>query len=87
MGTLHNQEPRNYKFVERRNATDLIDEILDVAEATNVSFDQALRVYELLEQKRKTDCFVDNGDIWDEQISGIGQILEKIATALEKEDN
>ena len=85
MGTLHDQKPRNYKTVISQDAKDLIDEILDVAEATNVSFDEALRVYELLEQKRKTDCFVDNGDIWDEQISGIGQILERIATALDRE--
>lgn len=85
MGTLHDQKPRNYKTVISQDAKDLIDEILDVAEATNVSFNEALRVYELLEQKRKTDCFVDNGDIWDEQISGIGQILERIATALDRE--
>ena len=83
MGTLHDQKPRDHNSFDSKKAIELIDEILDVADATNISFNEALRVYELLEQKRKTDCYVDNGDAWDEQISGIGTILERIASALE----
>jgi hypothetical protein len=41
-----------------------------------------LRVYELLETRRRNDLTKDNGDIHDEQMAGIGDELTKISDAI-----
>jgi len=78
MGTLFNQEPRSYCKPLEGEAYDLIDEIERVGSETAKSFDQVLDVYKILEQRRKNDLAVQNGDIWDEQMHGFGELLQSL---------
>ena len=89
MGTLHSQPERDFKRVTQFDIEEKILRIQAVSKVTGISFDQALRVWELQEQIRRNDLFVANGDIWDEQIGGIGDAIERIGSALEvsKEDS
>ena len=75
MGTLQDQQPRNYYRVTGPEINLLISEILTTAENFDITFDQALNIYNLAEKRRRNDLFVANGDIWDEQIGGIGDIF------------
>jgi hypothetical protein len=84
MGTLFNQPPRDYRGYDRKNALNLIEEIREVADQAGIEFSEALRIYELLEKSRSTDVYVDNGNIFDEQMAGIGELLKEISESIEK---
>ena len=84
MGTLHNQPERKPLRITEDDMYDEIHDIKKISEVTGLSFEQVLSVYKLLELRRKNDLYLHNGDAFDEQISGIGSILEKIATQLDR---
>lgn len=84
MGTLHSQPERKPLRITKDNIYDEIRDIKKISAVTDLSFDQVLSVYELLEIRRKNDLYLHNGDAFDEQISGIGSILEKLATQLDR---
>ena len=77
MGTLLEQKPRNYRHLDERDAILKIDEIKEISKVKKVTFDQALKVYELLENQRATNLYVANGDIKDEQLAGFGELIIK----------
>ncbi len=87
MGTLTDQPPRKYRFPESEEVGIMVRQVKELSKKENISFDQALRIFELLEQERSNTLSVDNGDIWDEQIGGIGKILEKIAESCKEITN
>lgn len=82
MGTLYEQPERDYRHVALHEVISDIKTIKTVAKEGGITFDQALRVFELMETKRRNDLFVDNGDIWDEQIAGIGMCIDKLTDAI-----
>lgn len=77
MGTLFSQPPRDYKSVTEYKLLGIAEACEMLVKRKGVSFDQALQIYEIAEIARRNDLFATNGDIWDEQIAGIGQILER----------
>lgn len=91
MGTLFEQKPRSSFSVDEKEVKNHISSIKRIATSNNLTFDQVLRVYENLEHKRQNDVFVNNGDIHDEQMSGIGELLnttnEKLGCLFETIEN
>ena len=84
MERLHRQPETKPLRITKDNIYDEIRDIKKISEVTGLSFEQVLSVYKLLELRRKNDLYLHNGDAFDEQISGIGSILEKIATQLDR---
>jgi len=41
-----------------------------------------IKIVEVLEYRRRTDVMIENGNIFDEQIAGIGELLKSIADSL-----
>ena len=82
MGTLKDQPVRKSYYVTRENVEQLIEEVLDISNHTGHPFESVLRVYELLETRRRNDLTKANGDIHDEQMAGIGDELTKISDAI-----
>ena len=92
MGTLQNQPPRPYMSVNvsamsstSGGVTFMAEELLQmkrVAEQAGCTLDQVLQLRQIREDERRNDLYVANGDIWDEQIAGIGEILSGIVDAL-----
>lgn len=82
MGTLHDQQPRDFKHVTKSGALDLISEINEVAKETKLSFDQVFKIYELKEKQRTNSLYVANGDIKDEQLSGFGELISELNSHL-----
>ncbi len=82
MGTLKDQSVRKSYYVTRESVEQLIEEVLDISNETGHPFESILRVYELLETRRRNDLTKDNGDVHDEQMAGIGDELTKISDAI-----
>ena len=78
MGTLFDQPVRNHRRVELKELETQIQCLQVIANKCGVTFDQALATYKLLEYQRKTEVTIDNNDIWDEQIGGIGELLKEL---------
>ena len=84
MGTLHNQPGRNYKRISDEDISQFIEDVQNFVAGSDLSADQVLKCYEIKELQRRNDLFAANGDIWDEQISGIGECLDRISNAIEE---
>jgi hypothetical protein len=82
MGTLFEQPVRDRQHVTARDVLDHIDTMKNVAREADISLDQAIEVWRVMEQARANNLAVSNGDIHDEQMAGIGIGLEDMATAL-----
>ena len=82
MGTLFEQPVRDQQHVTARDVLDHIDTMKNVAREADISLDQAIEVWRVMEQARANNLAVSNGDIHDEQMAGIGIGLEDMATAL-----
>ena len=83
MGTLFDQDPRDYRRID----TDYIDAFLGMAvkmsKKHNVTVAEVIAAANVLELRRKNDLAVDNGNIFDEQMAGIGRILTDIDSSIE----
>lgn len=82
MGTLINQPPRDYKTIDQHDVINEIKSIEEIADVTGFSVDQVIKVRSILEMKRRNSLYVANGDIFDEQIGGIGQLIEEFRRIL-----
>jgi type IV secretory pathway TrbF-like protein len=78
MATLTDQPPRKLKESTQEDLEDFIRIVKDISSRTNLSENQVLKAYEILELKRRNDLYVANGDIKDEQLAGFGKIAEEI---------
>lgn len=83
MGTLFDQDPRDYRRID----TDYIDSFLGMAvemsKKHKVTVTDVIAAANVLELRRKNDLDVDNGNIFDEQMAGIGHILNDIDASIE----
>lgn len=82
MGTLFNQSPRNYDRCESsKKIVSEIEMIQNISSKTGLTVDQVINTCTMLEMRRKNNLYVMNGDAFDEQISGIGKLMEDFIQA------
>ena len=93
MGTLFDQPVRDHHEIKESVILDNIDMIKRIKEKTNLSIDQIIHLLDIMSRERSNDLYKANGDIFDEQMSGIGHLLQEIegnigdiAKALSNED-
>lgn len=77
------QPPRKYNQIDGYDISELTEKIKIHSKENNFSIDQSLKVFEILELKRKNDLSVNNGDIMDENFYGFAEILENLVLAIE----
>jgi len=83
MGTLFNQKARpNFESL-RGDIDHFLDEIVFHADANNFTKSEVIEAIKTLEMKRTNDLFHYNGDAFDEQIAGIGYLIEKFIDLFE----
>ncbi len=82
MGTLFDQPVRKRYRIEREDLFYEIDTIKEVAKKNNLDIDKVIDIYKVASINRFIDCYVANGDIFDEQMAGIGEILQEIKQSL-----
>jgi hypothetical protein len=82
MGTLFEQPVRDRQHVTARDVLDHIATMKNVAREADISLDQAIEVWRVMEQARTNNIAVTNGDIHDEQMAGFGNAIESVALEL-----
>ena len=75
MGTLNNQEPRNFMHIVKEDIQRFVEQCDDIAEETGCSITDVIQCAKVLELRRKTSAYIQNGDAFDEQISGFAKLL------------
>ncbi|MCO5250721.1 MAG: hypothetical protein M9949_04780 [Candidatus Kapabacteria bacterium] len=88
MGTLFEQKPRNYHSCDKiEDVISEIEALKDIQKKTGLTYDQVLETCKMLELRRKNTLYVENGDTFDEQMGGFGELFkdfnERISTYLD----
>jgi len=75
MGTLFEQKPRgSYSAL----SSEVLFDVREIMRAEDISFDQALKLLEVAEIRRKNELFIADGDAWDEQAAEFGHIINDL---------
>ncbi len=83
MGTLFHQSERSYGTVEDGHLDSFIAEIVELSKKHGISVAEVIAAKEVLESERKNDLYVRNGDAFDEQMAGFGELLQQLISAIE----
>ena len=84
MGTLFEQPVRRTLDVNSVDIENFINQISGYSFSPDhsISISEMIKIVEVLEYRRRTDVMIENGNIFDEQIAGIGELLKSIADSL-----
>lgn len=82
MGTLFQQPERKALYINQKEVKNLLDDALELSKNYKVPLETILKAYEIKEMERRNNLYKSNGDTFDEQMAGFGEILEKIAESL-----
>lgn len=82
MGTLLEQPVRKRCDVDKNSLLSTIDMLKSVSKDSKVDLTTVVYIYHANVIDRFTDCYVNNGDAFDEQMSGIGKILGEISDSI-----
>ena len=82
MGTLYDQQPRDYKSVNISRVTYFLDEVSELATKYKMERKDIIEAFKTVELARQNDLYVANGDIHDEQMMGIGNALQEMGERL-----
>jgi hypothetical protein len=83
MSTLFSQPPREHKRAMSTNIDDFLTLARDLAQKHKVDVTTVVAVKHALELQRRNDLQVANGDAFDEQMAGFGEVLGNIASSLQ----
>ncbi|MDZ7817414.1 MAG: hypothetical protein U5K55_01860 [Aliarcobacter sp.] len=84
MGTLYTQELRMTYDLDMEQCNEFFDDVQTLTKSHKMTNQEIIEGLKVLELRRKNDLFVNNGDIYDEQIAGIGKELSKISSSLKE---
>lgn len=84
MGTLFNQPERDHKRIRNKDIEAFLQDSQELAKKHKISITDVINAAKVLELERKNDLYASNGDIFDEQMSGIGELLQNLISSLEK---
>lgn len=76
MGTLFKQPNREYKPIGKEEMEDLYQMVIEFSEEKELSFEQALKIVEILEKEKATNAYITDRDVHDEQMAGFGILLK-----------
>ena len=83
MGTLYSQQPRKWHEVTGGQLDTFLLCATELAKKHKVAVADVVASARVLELRRANDLYVGNGDVFDEQLAGIGQELQRIAESIE----
>ena len=82
MGTLFEQAERRPHYVENKDVKQFLEEAIELSRQFKEPLETILKAYEIKEMERRNNLYKSNGDTFDEQMAGLGEILEKIAESV-----
>jgi hypothetical protein len=83
MGTLFKQEIRSQRYVEESDLDGFLAAAVKLSQKHKIHVADVISAGRVLELKRRNDLYVNNGDAFDEQIAGIGELLQTLSSAVE----
>ncbi len=83
MGTLGNQMPRKNYLIRKDDIDHFLTYATELAQKHSISIETVIEAKRVLELSRQNDITVQSGDYLDEQAGGFGNVLARIADALE----
>ena len=83
MGTLFEQEPRDYRLISSGDLRSFLESATRLAKEFNISVSDVIQAKKALEMERQNSLYAANGDAFDEQLSGFGEILQDVVSAIE----
>lgn len=87
MGTLFTQQPRP----DYANSMDDLDEQIKLMGALSkthkIPLDQVISIAHVLELRRANDLYAYNGDAFDEQMQGFGELLQELMCIMSKSND
>ena len=78
MGTLFEQRPRDYYHIGSKDIKDFLDEVVDIASDHELPVHDVIYAIEVLELRRKNNLYAWNGDAFDEQMAGFGELFQEL---------
>lgn len=78
MGTLLNQPIRDRFDFYYDHLIGRAEFLIETSKGLGITLDQLIEIVKTMEMERQNDLYVSNGDIHDEQMSGIGEIGNSI---------
>ena len=83
MGTLFDQPVRQHHWIEESHIDSALDNIEYIIKKRKMSVSEAVSVLSLLQHQRQNNLYQANGDIWDEQMAGFGELIRSIYESLD----
>lgn len=84
MGTLFKQEPRPFYAVGMDDIDDQIKLMGALSKAHKIPLDKVISIAHVLELRRANDLYAYNGDAFDEQMQGFGELLRELMYNMSK---
>jgi len=83
MGTLFDQPPRKHFRISDDELEGWVSIALKLASEYEIGVADVIAAKAALEAERRNDLYAHNGDIFDEQIAGIGDLLQDLTRVIE----
>ncbi len=84
MGVLGNQSPRDSYYFTQEQLDLFLEDAVNLAKKHSISVESVIEAKRVLETERRNSMDSLAGDYHDEQMGGFGEILSRIADALEQ---
>jgi hypothetical protein len=84
MGTLFNQPERKNFAVKKSDADYFLKDAVELAGKYKISVSDVIEAFKVLEMERKNNLYHWNGDAFDEQMAGFGELIDGIKETLQK---
>jgi hypothetical protein len=82
MGTLYDQLPRASRENDLSEIDKFFEQVTKLAKKYNMTNNDVIEGFKVLETRRKNNLYLDNGNIHDEQMSGMGNEISNIAHSI-----
>lgn len=86
MGTPFDQKPRAEKAVKESELNELLSMAARLSKKHKVAVSDVLTAQRVLELRRANDLFVENGNVFDEQMGGLGKLIKDLTLAIDGSD-
>ncbi len=81
MGKLGNQPVRPRRKINFSELKEPLYFIEKIIKNSNLTEESIIKILEILEYSRRTNVMIDDGDFKDEQIGGIGELIENFISS------
>jgi hypothetical protein len=83
MSTLFDQPQRKFYTVNFSEIDEFLSSASKLSKKHGISITEVIAAKTALELERRNDLYAANGDAFDEQIAGIGELLQALSSAIE----